>query len=148
MKILVNNRRANFDYEILERFEAGIVLLGCEVKSLKAGQASLENSFADFSRGRLYLINAHIPPWQPANAPSDYDPTRARILLLNKKELNYLIGKIKEKGLKLIPLAFYLKNNKIKVALGLGRWRKKIDKRERLKERDFKRALAKEFKIC
>lgn len=147
MKILVNNRRANFDYEILERYEAGIVLLGCEVKSLKAGQASLENSFANFLGDKLYLINAYIPPWQPANAPFEYEPTRARVLLLKKKELNYLIGKLKEKGLKLVPLAFYLKNNKIKVELGLGRWRKKIDKRERIKERELRKTLAKQFKI-
>ena len=130
MKPLAENRKANFNYEILEIFEAGINLLGFEVKSVKAGLVSMDGSFANFYNSELYLLNISIPAWQPKNAPKDYDPIRSRKLLLNKNELKYLTGKIKEAKLNLIPLSFYLKNNKIKVQLGLGRGKGKVDKRE------------------
>jgi len=146
MKILAENRKAKFDYEILETFEAGIVLLGFEVKSVKAGQVSMEGSFANFYNGELYLLNINIPAWQPKNAPSDFDSMRSRKLLLNKNEIKYLSGKIKEAKLSLIPLSFILQNNKIKVQLGLGKGKKGKDKRETIKEREFKREKSRELK--
>jgi SsrA-binding protein len=146
MKILAKNKRAYFDYEILETFEAGISLLGFEVKSIKASQLSLDNAFANFYDGDLYLLNAHIPAWQPKNAPKDFDPTRSRKLLLHKKELKYLLGKIREARLVLIPLSFLLKNNKIKVELGLGKSRRKIDKRELIRKREVEREIDRHLK--
>jgi len=146
MKILAKNKRATFDYEILETFEAAPSLLGCEVKSVKAGRVSLDNSFANFKGGDLYLLNAHIPAWQPKNAPLDYEASRSRRLLLHKKELKYLLGKIREARLTLIPLAFVLKNNKIKVELGLGKSRRKIDKREVIRERETQREINRRMK--
>jgi len=146
MKILAENRKARFDYEILETFEAGIALLGFEVKSVKAGQVTMDGSFANFYNGELYLLNINIPAWQPKNAPSDFDPGRSRKLLLHKDELKYLTGKIKEAKVNLIPIAFVLQNNKIKVQLGLGRSKKKTDKIETIKEREFEREKSRELK--
>jgi len=146
MKILAKNKRAYFDYEILETFEAGISLFGFEVKSIKNSRLSLESAFANFYGGDLYLLNANIPAWQPKNAPKDFDPTRSRKLLLHKKELKYLLGKIKEARLTLIPLSFLLKNNKIKVELGLGKSRRKIDKRELLRKREIEREIDRHLK--
>lgn len=146
MKILVKNNKAYFDYEILEKFEAGISLLGFEVKSIKAGHVSLDNAFANFYGGNLYLLNANIPAWQPKNAPVDYNSTRSRQLLLHSKELKYLLGKLHEARLTLVPLAFLLQNNKIKVELGLGKSRRKMDKRELIKKRETKREIDRELK--
>ena len=146
MKILAENKKAKFDYEILETFEAGISLLGFEVKSVKAGQVSMDGSFANFYNNELYLLNVNIPAWQPKNAPKDFDSMRSRKLLLNKSELKYLIGKIKEAKTNLIPLNFFLQNNKIKVQLGLGKSKKKIDKRETIKQREFQREKSREMK--
>jgi len=146
MKILAKNKRAYFDYEILETFEAGISLLGFEVKSIKASRLSLDNAFANFYDGDLYLLNANIPAWQPKNAPKDFEPTRSRKLLLHKKELKYLLGKIREARLALIPLSFLLKNNKIKVELGLGKSRRKIDKRELIRKREVEREIDRHLK--
>ena len=146
MKILAENKKAKFDYEILETFEAGISLLGFEVKSVKAGQVSMDGSFANFYNNELYLLNVNIPAWQPKNAPKDFDSMRSRKLLLNKSELKYLIGKIKEAKTNLIPLNFFLQNNKIKVQLGLGKSKKKTDKRETIKQREFQREKSREMK--
>lgn len=146
MKILAENKKAKFDYEILETFEAGISLLGFEVKSVKAGQVSMDGSFANFYNNELYLLNVNIPAWQPKNAPKDFDSMRSKKLLLNKSELKYLIGKIKEAKTNLIPLNFFLQNNKIKVQLGLGKSKKKIDKRETIKQREFQREKSREMK--
>ncbi len=146
MKILIKNRKAEFNYEFLEKFEAGIQLLGCEVKSVKNGLISLDGASAQFYNGELYLINASIPPWQLANAPDNYDPNRSRKLLLHKKELNYLIGKTKSEHLMIIPTAIYLKKNKIKVELKLGRIRRKVDKREVIKKREVKKEIEKNIK--
>lgn len=146
MKILAKNNKANFDYEILEKFEAGISLFGFEVKTVKAGQGSLDNAFANFSGGDLYLLNATIPAWQPKNAPKDYDPTRSRKLLLRSQELKYLLGKLGEARLALIPLAFILQNNKIKIELGLGRSRHKTDKREAIRKREVRREIDRSLK--
>ncbi|MDD3614361.1 MAG: SsrA-binding protein SmpB [Candidatus Pacebacteria bacterium] len=146
MQILAKNRKAQFNYEIVEKFEAGIQLLGCEVKSVKAGNISLDGAFVQLYGNELYLINASIPAWQPANAPADYKPDRSRKLLLHRKEIDYLIGKMKAERLMLIPLAVYLKKNKIKLELGLARSRKKVDKRELIKEREAQRELERRLK--
>lgn len=153
MKVLAENRKAKFDYEILEKFEAGMVLLGQEVKAIKIGRMSLKGSYVVFkgsARGRgmpeLYLIGANIPPYQPKNALPDYDPERARKLLLNKTEIKHLLGKTKEKGLTLIPLKVYTKYAKIKLEFGIGKGKKRPDKREQIKKRDTDRIIERELK--
>lgn len=141
MTILSQNKQAEYNYEIIEKFEAGIKLLGFEVKSVKKGQISLKGSFANFHNNELYLLNANISPYQPKNTPKEYNATRSRKLLLKKKELKYLIGKIKESNLVLIPLKVFLKNNLIKIELGLARGKKKYDKREVIKKRESQREI-------
>jgi len=138
MKPLSENRRARFEYEILETYEAGIVLTGQEVKSVKAGRANLTGSYVITKPNGAFLLNAKIPPYQPKNAPPDYKPDRTRQLLLNNKELDYLFGKIKE-GLTIVPLSIYNKGRRIKLSIGLARHKKKQDKRETIKKREFER---------
>ncbi len=141
MKDLAENRRARFDYAILETYEAGIELLGTEVKSIKSGRMSLGGSYAVLRGGEAWLLNADIPPYQPKNAPPDYDPKRSRRLLLHHSEIKNLMGKLHEKGLTLFPLRAYLQKGFIKIELGLGRSRKKSDKRELLKKRAHEREM-------
>ncbi|MBD3282461.1 MAG: SsrA-binding protein SmpB [Candidatus Portnoybacteria bacterium] len=145
MKTLAHNKRAKYDYEILETYEAGIVLKGHEVKAVKTGKVSLKGSFVVIRNKEPYLINATISPYQPANTPPEYNPERTRKLLLKKSEINSLIGKSKQKGLTLIPLKLYTKKNKIKLEFGIGRGKRKKDKREAIKkkeaDREMKRAL-------
>lgn len=147
MKVLAQNKKAKFDYEILDKFEAGIVLTGQEVKSIRAGKISLKGSFVVFKGEEPYLIGANIPPYQPKNSPPDYDPERARKLLLNKAEINQLIGKIKEKGLTLVPLKVYTKRARIKLEFGIGKGKKKSDKRETIKKRETERTIKRELNI-
>jgi len=142
MKPLSENRRAYFDYEILEKFEAGIVLIGQEVKSIRSGHISLAGSYALQRNNELFLINAEVPAWQPKNAPKDYSSKRSRKLLLKKSEIEYLIGKTKQKGLTLVPLKIYTKSGKIKLEFGIGKSKKKSDKRETIKKREFEREKA------
>lgn len=146
MQILVKNNKVYFDYEILEKFEAGINLLGFEVKSVRNGHASIESSFANFYNNELYLLNTTITAWQPKNAPKDYDATRSRKLLIHKKEIEYLMGKLNEGRMVLVPLSFILKNNKIKVELGLGKSKRKEDKRETIKKREVDREIDRHLK--
>lgn len=141
LKILAENRRARFDYEILETFEAGISLFGYEVKSVKAGRVNLGGSYAVARKNEVWLLNAQIPAYQPKNAPQDYDDKRSRRLLLHREEIKKLIGQLHEKGLSLLPLRAYLKRGLIKIELGLGRSRKKQDKRELLKKRVHEREM-------
>jgi len=138
-KVLITNRRAKFDYSILETLEAGIVLAGKEVKSLKKGQGKLEGAYAFVFGGEIMLLNMHIPPYQPKNTMGMVETDRSRKLLLRKKEINYLIGKLKEKKFALIPLRVYLSKGKIKLELGLARGKTKIDKRETIKKREAER---------
>ncbi len=145
MPDLAENRRARFDYELLETFEAGISLTGQEVKSVKLGQMQLAGSYAVLRGGELWLLNASIPAYQPKNAPADYEPQRSRRLLLRREELATLAGRTKEKGLSLIALRAYAKKGKIKIAIALGRSRKKSDKRELLKKRTTLREIRKEI---
>ena len=137
--VLAQNKKAYFDYEILETLEAGIVLIGQEVKAIKTGHIGLKGCFVTLKNQELFLIGANIPPYQPKNAPQDYEPERPRKLLLKKTEIKSLIGKTKQKGLTLIPLKVYTKRGKIKLLFGLARGKKKIDKREKIKKRDFER---------
>ncbi len=146
MKILSENKKAFFDYEILDKFEAGIVLIGQEVKSIKAGRINLAGSYVVPKNEEFFLINATIPPYQPKNVSGDYDPLRSRKLLLKKKEISSLIGKIKQKGLTLLPLQVYTKKGKIKLEFGLALGRKKADKRELIKKRETEREIERELK--
>lgn len=139
MKTLALNKRAKYDYDILETFEAGLVLKGYEVKSIKTGRISLKGAYVIIKDDEAYLINADIPPYQPKNVPEDYKPDRTRKLLLHKKEIKNLIGKGREKGLTLVPIRVYTKKGKIKLEFGIGRGKRKIDKRELIKKREFKR---------
>lgn len=138
---LASNRQAKRDYEILNTFEAGLALTGQEVKSVRAGQMKLQGSYATIARGELWLIGAHIPKYKPAGPLPDYDPGRSRKLLIHRRELKHLIGKIQERGLTIVPLGVYTRSAKLKVELGLGRGRKQYEKREVIKRRDLDREL-------
>jgi SsrA-binding protein len=140
MPVLAVNKRANFDYEISETFEAGVVLFGHEVKSVKTGHISLKGAFVTVKAGsqgaELYLINAHISLYARASNVVNYEPTRTRKLLLKKKEISYLIGKRQTQGLTLVPIKMYTKHSLLKLEFGVGRGRKKIDKRAAIKKRE------------
>lgn len=141
MKILIQNKKIGLDWRILETFQAGIELQGFEVKSLKGNRGSLASSQAILSKGELWLIGADIPPYQPNNTPPGYESQRNRRLLLRREELNYLYGKLNEKGLRLIPSKIYLKDNLIKIELGLCRRKQKTDKREDIKKEISRREM-------
>jgi len=143
---LIRNKKASFNYEITDKFEAGIQLAGFEVKSLKKGQGSLEGAYVIIRGNEAFLTNANIPAYQPANTPKSYDPERPRKLLLNKKELSELTGIEKQKGLTIVPISVYIKGNKVKLEIGIGRGKKKHDKREVIKKRDSARDIARELK--
>ncbi len=134
------NRRARHDYFIEESLEAGLVLTGSEVKSLRAGKAQLKDSYAQLKHGELWLVNAHISEYSPA-AQFGHDPVRARKLLLHRREIDRLAGKVKEQGLTLIPMRLYFKQGRAKVELGLARGKKLYDKRESIKAREVRREL-------
>ncbi|MEW6171400.1 MAG: SsrA-binding protein SmpB [Candidatus Omnitrophota bacterium] len=140
------NRRAYFDYEILEKFEAGIMLLGFEVKAVKSGRINLLGSYVVFKNCEPYLLNADISPYQPLNTPKDYDSKRSRKLLLKKSEIKYLFGKKESAGLTLIPLRIYNKRNKIKVEIALARGKKQYEKREKIIKRETKRKIERAIK--
>ena len=148
MKVIVQNKKAFFDYEILDRLEAGIVLTGDEVKSIRAGHVTLVGAFATIHDGQLFLINCNISPYtHAANKQADEYRTRSRKLLVHKKELNRLIGDISRKGITLLPLKIYLnERGLVKVEIGLAKHKKSVDKRQSLKERDIKRQTARELR--
>lgn len=139
MASLAYNKRAKFDYDILETFEAGLSLLGTEVKSLKAGNASLQGAFVTIHGDEAYLTNATIPPWQIKNAPADYDPTRSRRLLLRRSEIKELIGARQARGLTIIPIRVYSRRGRLKLELALARGKRKVDKKQAKRERDIQR---------
>lgn len=146
---IVYNRRATFDYELLEKYEAGLVLQGQEVKSIKNGRVSLMGSFVVVRRtpkSEAYLVNANIPPYQPKNASQNYEENRSRKLLLRKNEINTLVGKISQKGLTLVPIRVYLKRGFVKLEFALARGKKKFDKREVIKKRETVRELRRELR--
>lgn len=146
MKILAENKKAYFNYQILEKFEAGIALIGQEVKSIKTRGTNLTGSYIIIRNEEVYWVGAKVPAYQPKNAPSDYEPERSRKLLLKKTEIKYLIGKSKQKGLTFIPLKLYTKNGKIKIEVGIARGKKKFDKRELIKKRDTEREIERALK--
>lgn len=148
MQLLTKNKFAYFNYHILDKWHAGIILTGPEVKSAKYGNLNLKNSYCSFdSNNELWIKDMHIAPYLPAKREQrDYDPTRSRKLLLNKKELQSLIGKLQQKGFSLVPLQIYVKNKFIKLEIGLGRGKKKIDKREVIKKREQEREIRRKFR--
>jgi SsrA-binding protein len=142
MKILAENKKAYFNYEILEKFEAGIVLIGQEVKSLKTKGVNLAGNFIVLKNEEVFWVGANISPYQPKNAPSDYNPERSRKLLLKKSEIKYLIGKSKQKSLTLIPLKLYTtKSGRIKIGFAIAKGKKRFDKREQIKKREVERKI-------
>ena len=143
---LLEHKKARLDYEILEEFEAGIELLGPEVKSLRAKLGKLEGAHITVRGGEAYLIGASIPPYQTGNMPKDYDATRNRKLLMTKKEILALGAHESQKGLTIVPLRVYNKGKNLKLALAVARGRKKYDKRAVLKERDSKRDIDRSLK--
>jgi len=146
MKVYADNKKAYYNYEILDKFEAGMVLLGHEVKSIKAGKIGLKGSYVVLKGEEVFLIGANITPYQPKNTPKEYDPKRSRKLLLKKSEIKELIGKSSERGLTLIPLQIYDNHAKIKLAFGIGRGKRKIDKRAKIKKRELQREIEREMK--
>lgn len=134
------NRKAYFDYEIIETIEGGIELLGFEVKSIKAKRASLLGAFVLIKNSEAWLLNMNVPRFQSANTPKNYEPTRTRRLLIHKNQAAELVGKTSQ-GLTIIPLKLYSKNNRVKVLIGLARHKKKTDKRELIKKRETKREI-------
>jgi len=141
----LENKKAGLKYELLERLEAGIELLGTEVKAVKSRRGSFESSFVIIRGGEAYLIGATIPPYQGTNAPKGYDPARNRRLLLTKKEIGELAG-LEGKGLTIVPLAMYNKGRKIKLEIAAARGKKKHDKREALRKREDERHIDREMK--
>ncbi|MAF80840.1 SsrA-binding protein [bacterium] len=141
MKSLARNKRATFDYEVLDTFEGGLMLLGTEVKSVKEGHMSLKGAFVTIHNEEPFLTNATIPPWQPKNAPDDYDPTRARKVLLKKSEIKTLIGAKQNQGLTIIPIRVYTKGSRVKIEIALARGKKKYDKKAAKRERDIQREV-------
>jgi len=146
MPTLAKNKKARFDYEILETYEAGIVLRGFEVKAARLGHISLKGAYVTIKDNEAYLVNAHISPYQPANMPKDYDPTRTRKLLLKRSEINTFIGKSKAEGLTLLPLSMYTKKAKIKIEVALGRGKRKHEKREKIKRKDTEREIGRKLR--
>ncbi len=146
MDVLIKNKKATFNYEILDTFDAGVELLGLEVKSVRAGRAKLDGSHVVVRGGEAYLVGASIAPYQPSNTPKEYDPERPRRLLLTKKELNTLIGIEAAKGLTLVPLQLYNARRMIKLRFASVRGKKKFDKRETIKERESNREMARVIK--
>jgi SsrA-binding protein len=146
MAILIENKKINLDYEILETFEAGIELLGLEVKSLRAHHGSLLGSHISVRGGESFLIATEIPPYQEKNTPKEYDSKRNRRLLLAKAEIEKLSSLESKKGLTIVPISMYNKGDKIKVEIAVVRGKKKYDKRETIKKRDTDRELRREFR--
>jgi SsrA-binding protein len=140
MKDFATNDKAHFDYEILETIEAGIVLKGYEVKSIKTGHITIKGSYVKIINSEPVLVGANIPPYQPTNMPGDYDPQASRKLLLSKKQIGVLADLAQSQGITLIPLKIYEKNKKLKLLIGIAKGKKKYDKRESIKKKDLQRS--------
>ena len=145
LKIISNNRKAKFNYFLSEFFEAGIVLYGSEVKSLRSGRANISESYAFDSKGEMYLVNSHIPSYKESSY-NDHDPNRNRKLLLSKKEINKLIGRVHKEGYTLIPTKLYFKKGKAKVEIAVAKGKREYDKRQTKKKRDWNREKARFFR--
>ena len=146
MSVLALNKRANFDYKILETFEAGLVLFGYEVKSVKTKHVSLKESFVTIHNQELYLTNANIPLYIHAGKINNYNPTRPRKLLLKKSQIKNLIGKARTQGLTLVPIKLYTKGRLLKLEFGLGKGKKEYDKREKITKREDERKMRRTLK--
>lgn len=146
MTDFIRHKRARFDFEILDTFEAGLVLVGHEVKAIRSGRAKLEGAHVVVRGGEAFLVGASISPFQPANTPKEYEPERTRKLLLSRKELNQIEEKSEQKGLTAVPTRLYSKNGKIKLEVAIARGKKKADKRETIKARDVKRDIERTLK--
>ena len=154
MQAYATNEKVRFDYEILETLEAGIVLVGQEVKSVKRGSASIKGAYVKIfghstnsgQNTEAWLLGATIPPYQAGNAPANYDPQRNRKLLFKRSQLKYLAGKSQERGLTLVPIRLYNKNGLVKLEIGIGRGKKKSDKREKITKREVERKILRALK--
>ena len=146
MKLVANNKKAYHDYFVDEKIEAGLVLHGTEVKSLRMGKCSIKESFIRIENGEMFVYGMHISPYEKGNI-FNKDPLRVKKLLLHKSEINKLTGKIKEKGFTIVPLQVYFKDGKAKIEIGLCRGKKLYDKRQDIAKKDMKREAEKEFKI-
>jgi SsrA-binding protein len=144
-KLITDNRRARHDYHLLERVEAGIALTGTEVKSLRAGHVVLQRAFADLRDGELYLVGAHIEEYAQGNL-QNHDPDRDRKLLLHRREIDSLLGKVRERGLTLVPTRMYFKDGKVKVEIALAKGKESRDKRRDIAERDARRQMERALK--
>ncbi len=145
-KMEINNRKAKFDYQILETIECGIVLKGTEIKSIRNGKVNLKDSYAIIKSQEAYVLNMHISPYEQGNI-FNHEELRTRKLLLHKKEIIKLQDKIRVEGITLVPLKLYFKKNKAKLLIGIARGKKNYDKRQAMKERDMKRDLQKSYKL-
>ena len=145
VKLIADNRRARYEYELLDRYEAGIVLTGTEVKSLRDGGASLQQAYADVRDGEAWLIGAHIAEYGQGNV-ANHEPDRDRKLLLHSKEIASLLGKVRERGLTLVPTRLYFKDGKVKVELALARGKERRDKRRDIAKRDADRQIDRALK--
>ena len=143
---LITHKRARFDFEILDTLEAGLELLGTEVKSLRKGQGKLEGAHVVIRGGEAFLVGAHIPPFQAKNVGGDYDPERSRRLLVTRDQIAELSQKSDQQGLTIVPLSVYNKGRNLKLSIAIARGKKKYDKREALKERDTKRSIERRLK--
>ncbi len=143
---LATNKKAYHEYEILTEYEAGIELFGTEVKSIRAGKMNLKESVVKIIKNEVYLINCHIAPYEQGNI-FNRDPLRTRKLLLHRKEINQLIGKVQEKGYTLVAISAYLKRRRIKLKIALAKGKKLYDKRQSLKDKDINRELERDFKL-
>ncbi|UOQ48227.1 SsrA-binding protein SmpB [Gracilibacillus caseinilyticus] len=144
-RVIAQNKKANHDYFIEDTFEAGIVLQGTEIKSIRAGRVNLKDSFATIKQGQAYVNNMHISTYEQGNR-YNHEPTRARKLLLHRKQIDQLIGQSQQEGYSIIPLKVYIKNGFAKVLIGLGKGKKKFDKREDLKQKQAKRDMDRAIK--
>lgn len=144
-KVLASNRKAYHDYHIDETYETGIALTGTEIKSVRAGSVNLRDAYAQVRNGELWMLNVHIAPYEPASR-QNVDPYRDRKLLMHRKEILRLFGKVQEKGYTLVPLRMYLKKNRAKVEIGLARGKKQYDKREAISKRDAAREMERAVK--
>jgi SsrA-binding protein len=144
-KLIAENRRARYDYHLVERYEAGIALTGTEVKSLRAGHASLQRAYGDVRGGEVWLVGAHIPEYAQGSI-ANHDPDRDRKLLLHKREIVSLIGKVRERGFTLVPTRLYWKDGRAKVELALARGKETRDKRRDIADRDAKRQIERALK--
>ena len=145
VKIVATNRKATHDYTIEDRLEAGVILQGTEVKSIRAGQVNLREGYVQIRDGEAFLLNTHISPYDPSGG-AGHDPLRTRKLLLNRKEITKLNGALQERGWTIIPLRMYFKNGRVKLEIGLARGKRKYDKRQTIAKRDAQRQIERTMK--